>query len=181
MPRTTRSCRLTHYGAKPIHARALIINNRKFTNLKKRHGTDKDAAKLNDMLLFLGVTDIKTKKDCTAEKMRRLMKEYAQQYYHDEGFFFCAILSHGGVNKIYGLVYEQLPLERSLVGYTKIRSFSAGPTGLVRSTNCYSHSRASTTASEESQRFLSSKPAVERDSTKECLWQLSTLQFVNQT
>lgn len=84
------------------HGTALIINNEKFEGAE-RDGTGKDERNLIMLFRYLGyIVDVH--RDCTADKIREVVKELQSRHHSKFDSFICCILSHGGKEgHIYGV------------------------------------------------------------------------------
>ncbi|XP_055967807.1 caspase-8 [Sorex fumeus] len=89
----------------------LIINNydfsvarknvRKLRQVKDRSGTDMDAAELNKSFSDLHF-EVVTYRNCEAEKICEILKEFQGKDHSEKDCFVCCILSHGDKGIIYG-------------------------------------------------------------------------------
>ncbi|XP_067936783.1 caspase-3-like [Watersipora subatra] len=84
----------------PLRGRALIINNKTFSDpkFKPRHGSEVDVQNLRDLFTGLGFESI-VKVDLTAPEMKSVIREETRNEDHDDyGMFILAIMSHGSEN-----------------------------------------------------------------------------------
>ncbi|XP_054978001.1 caspase-8 [Sorex araneus] len=89
----------------------LIINNYDFNvarknvpklcQMKDRSGTDADAVKLNSTFSDLHF-EVVNYRDCTAEKICEILKDFQGKDHSEKDCFICCILSHGDKGIIYG-------------------------------------------------------------------------------
>ena len=109
----------------------VIINNKNFTNgLKKREGTDKDAAALQQLFTSLGFYTNRYN-DVTGSQFRAIFKSVAAIDHKNFDCIMVAILTHGTKGKLYGTDGDLIPVKdltqlikgsqcRSLIGKPKI-------------------------------------------------------------
>ncbi|CAL1542393.1 unnamed protein product [Lymnaea stagnalis] len=81
---------------------AVIINNKNFSKLKARDGTDVDAANMEMLLTTIGFKSIRRKNDLTAKQIKDELNEASRQDHSSNGCFVCVILTHGEKDFIYG-------------------------------------------------------------------------------
>ncbi|XP_053521131.1 caspase-10 [Artibeus jamaicensis] len=96
----------------------VVINNQKFTSLKERRGTQKDADCLKRVFQWLGFSvDIHV--DVTKSQLEELLKMYQNHSGHAEGdcFVFC-VLTHGKYGAVYSSDEVLIPIREIMSHFT---------------------------------------------------------------
>nr|CAB3262211.1 uncharacterized protein LOC100178691 [Phallusia mammillata] len=80
----------------------IIFNQKKFliNNLEERHGTEKDAANLQNTAKMLGFEYVRVIDDCTKEDMMAWIETVANADHTDYDCFVCCVLTHGGKDDV---------------------------------------------------------------------------------
>ncbi|KAL4608927.1 caspase-8-like [Arapaima gigas] len=102
----------------------LVINNFNFgearanmIDLRDRQGTDQDAKALNDVFSSLHF-EVHLKKDLTAKKMQKVVKEFSQKDHSQRDAFVCCILSHGEKGSVHGTDGQLVPIRQVTLPFT---------------------------------------------------------------
>ena len=87
-----------------------IINNKFFSNMNEREGTDADAAALQQLFTHFGFYTSRYN-NLTGNQMRRLFKETAAKDHTKFDCLVVAVLTHGTKGKLYGTDGRLVPVE----------------------------------------------------------------------
>lgn len=87
-----------------------IINNKSFSNMNEREGTDADAAALQQLFTHFGFYTSRYN-NLTGNQMRRLFKKVAAEDHTKYDCLVVAVLTHGTKGKLYGTDGRLVPVE----------------------------------------------------------------------
>ncbi|XP_055876366.1 caspase-3-like [Biomphalaria glabrata] len=93
-----------HYAVKDRIGRAVIINNKTFserTGMGKRPGTDTDAVSMQTVLITIGF-QVERFDDLRADEIKNKLQQVASDDHSSSSSFLCVILTHGEEGYVFG-------------------------------------------------------------------------------
>ena len=107
----TDGCILMSYQMKSYpRGICTIINNKYFSNMSEREGTDADAAALQQLFTYFGFYTSRYN-NLTGSQMRRLFKDISGKDHTKFDCLLVAVLTHGTKGKLYGTDGKLVPVE----------------------------------------------------------------------
>lgn len=107
----TDACVLMSYQMKSYpRGICIIINNKIFSNMNEREGTDSDAVALQQLFTYFGFYTSRYN-NLTSSQMRRLFKDVAAKDHTNFDCLLVAVLTHGTKGKLYGTDGKLVPVE----------------------------------------------------------------------
>lgn len=102
----------------------VIINNRDFTNLKPRPGTDVDCSQMKKLFTELEF-QVEVYTNATIQKMRAVFEAVSAMDHNPYSAFGCCILSHGRYGAVWGT--DDIIYIKELTGMLKDTKFNGKP------------------------------------------------------
>ena len=107
----TDGCFLANYQMKSYpRGICTIINNKHFSNMNQREGTDADAGALQQLFTYFNFHTSRFD-NLTSSQMRRLFKDIARKDHTKYDCLLVAVLTHGTKGKLYGSDGKLVPVE----------------------------------------------------------------------
>ena len=108
---STNACNLPSYQMKSYpRGLGIIINNKVFTSMNDREGTDRDAEDLQKLFTYLGFYTNRYN-NLTETEFRRVFEDAAAIDHKDFDCLMVAILTHGTKGKLYATNGKLIPVE----------------------------------------------------------------------